>query len=521
LDIFKRKQTPQTNEQGHEAFLDQTLYTVPGTNQKITWADSIEGTLILGATGSGKSSGPGKFIARAMLRSGYGFCVLCAKPDERKRWESYIEAEGRSEDTVMFDQESGLQFDFLLYELKREGAGAGDNLNMINGLMNLHEQNKIYSGGGETKEEKFWDQSTKRLISRSISFLKLAKEDVSIFNIRKIIAHCFQGDEADNFGTAKSDSLNSELDEKTQLAARTYVDDLAKTNFFVHTLEKIRKREFQSGSRELEHSQMVIDYWLKEFPRMSEKTTSTIIETVMGIIEPFMNEGILNRQFSGGLSDELKPERIIQNSKIIIIDFPIKEYGLAGVYAASIYKTTFQTAMERRDIEKETDPKPAALWIDEYQNFCNPLVDSLFQTTARSAWAATVYITQNINNLYFVMGSQMPAARAKALLGNLRLKYFANNDDPETNHWASNMIGQHLTDTEQTSYGEGRSITKTKSQQMQYRLTPDHFTTLKTGRKANKYKVEVVIFKSGKRWNIQGLNGESEERNYEIVAFDQ
>ncbi|WP_417799195.1 TraM recognition domain-containing protein [Tenacibaculum sp.] len=162
----------------------------------------------------------------------------------------------------------------------------------------------------------------------------------------------------------------------------------------------------------------------------------------------------------------------------------------------------------------EQTPKPVGLWIDEYQNFCNPRRDSLFQTTARSSWGATVYITQNINNMYFIMGNEQPEARAKSLLGNLNLKYFASNDNYDTNVWASQMIGQHKVDFEHLSFSKDMEISKSKNQQMQYRVTPDHFTILKTGRKVNNYIVETVVFKAGKAW------GKNEE-NFALVGFRQ
>ena len=112
------------------------------------------------------------------------------------------------------------------------------------------------------------------------------------------------------------------------------------------------------------------------------------------------------------------------------------------------------------------------------------------------------------------MGHNQPQARAKSLLGNLNLKYFASNADIETNQWASQMIGQHMTDFQSLNITKGMEISKTKSQRLQYRVMPDHFTTLKTGRKANNYIVETFVFKSGKVW---GKNKE----NYALVGFNQ
>ena len=63
----------------------------------------------MGATGSGKSSGPGRHIALAMLRKGFGFCVLCAKKDEKERWLNYAEETGRSDDIVLFDSAKNIR----------------------------------------------------------------------------------------------------------------------------------------------------------------------------------------------------------------------------------------------------------------------------------------------------------------------------------------------------------------------------------------------------------------------------
>ena len=508
MSLFKKKALPASNDP--EDLLDQTLYEVPGTGTNITWADSVEGTLITGATGSGKSSGPGRHAALAMLKSGFGFCILCAKPDEKDRWVRYAEEAGRTNDLVIFNKSSGLKFNFLKYEMERGGEGAGDVLNAINSLMNLNEQNRVYrSGGGGDNEERFWDNSLRRLISRTITLLKLAGEEVSILNMRRIVSNCFKEDEPKIYEHLKRTSTTSEdIDPNTRREAQADLALWIKSNYFLQVLEAIDSKRFNSPEEE-DDALLVIDYWLKEFPKISDRTTSIIVESYMGIIEPFLNNGILKNQFSGGLDEELMPEGTVSSNKIIIIDFPIKEFGIS-----TIYKTTFQAAMERRNIREEEHPKPVGLWIDEYQSFCNPMTDSLFQTIARSSWIATVYITQNVNNIYFVMGNNMPEARAKSLLGNLNLKYFASNADVETNHWASEMIGQHLSDLQNLSISKDMEVSKTKHQQMQYRVTPDHFTTLKTGRQANNYIVEAIAFKAGKLWG-------RENENYATVAFKQ
>ena len=60
MNLFTSKSSGQKSK---EDLLDTVLYKVPGTKTTITWADAVEGTLITGATGSGKSSGAGKICS--------------------------------------------------------------------------------------------------------------------------------------------------------------------------------------------------------------------------------------------------------------------------------------------------------------------------------------------------------------------------------------------------------------------------------------------------------------------------
>ncbi len=87
-----------------------------------------------------------------MLRAGYGFFVLCAKPSERETWQEYARLTGRTNDLVIFNKNSDYKFNFLEYEMTRRGQGAGEPLNIVNTLMGLNEQAKIYQAGGDGKD---------------------------------------------------------------------------------------------------------------------------------------------------------------------------------------------------------------------------------------------------------------------------------------------------------------------------------------------------------------------------------
>jgi hypothetical protein len=508
MRLFQRK--PKT----HEDILDQTLYKLPNTNEKITYADAVEGTLITGATGSGKTSGPAKHIAKAMLKHQFGMCILCSKTNEASNWLKLIKqtAPERMKNVLVLNKTSKLCFNFLEYEMTRKGEGAGDVLNAVESLMNLNDAMRVYlSGGDGGKDERFWDLALRRLISRSISTLKLAKQEVSIQNLRRLVADSFRGNEANEYQMLEQLALDEKADPVKRQSAAQQLEDWITNNYFLRTLLAIEPKT----EKNKEEMNLLTNYWLREFPKIGERTASIVIESFMGILEPFLNEGILKSHFSSGLSPELFPENCYLNNQIIIIDFPIKEYGVAAaLFAATIYKTSFQTAMERRDVEQEINPKPVGLFIDEYQQFCNYKTDVQFQATARSSFIATVLISQNLDGIVNVMGGNQAQERAKSLLGSLNLKYYCSNGNYNTNIWSSNMIGKHLVDYENLSINADKKISKTKNQQLLNRIMPDFFTTLKTGRKRNNYIVESVVFKAGRTWG-------REESNFALVGFKQ
>jgi hypothetical protein len=96
-----------------------------------TIADAQTGVAIFGATGSGKTSGPGALLARAYLRAGFGGLVLCAKVEERAQWEAWAKQSGRSDDLVIVDAAGAARFNFLDWEASRADDGAGFSINVV------------------------------------------------------------------------------------------------------------------------------------------------------------------------------------------------------------------------------------------------------------------------------------------------------------------------------------------------------------------------------------------------------
>src|SRR5262249_23495377 len=139
---------------------------------------------------------------------------------------------------------------------------------------------------------------------------------------------------------------------------------------------------------------------------------------------------------------------------------------------------------------------PAFLWIDEAQYFANGQ-DMFFLPTARSHFASTVMITQNLPNFFATIGGNNSHDRVNSILGNLGVKIFHANDCPVTNSYAANVIGMTFQEKDSINFsagGSGGSVTE----QMHYQVQPHEFTTLRTGGPLNDYKVDAFISCAGK-----------------------
>ena len=525
--MYQKIYDPQTGELN----VDYPLVKF-SANEKDWWCigDAFEGVQIFGGIGSGKSSGSGKTIARQFLKNGFGGLVLCAKKGEAEDWLEYAFQTDRWDDIIVLGKKNKYEiranylrkkkrfnelkifeenndwevgndskFNPLQYELTREGEGAGEIFNLSNLFMELYKMGNRFSGGGDTGEsERYWDTALKRCLNRILQTLILAGQEVSVENMRSLIS------------TAPTEQ---DIENMKKMSDKEYLDWINNESYCGYC---INQAGLSVSPEYADEYNLVYDYFMRQFVRMPEKTRSTIEESFLGLAEPFMS-GILKEYFSQ--ETNLEPE-ITFEGKIIILDFSVKEYLQAGVYAQGIFKLLWQQAIERRDVD--IHPLPAFLWVDESQYFVNEY-DTIFQTTARSSRACTVFLTQNISNYYSQMGGDRTKSKVDSLLGNLSTKIFHANNDSVTNEWASKVIGQALIPV--TSHSENRkkfgfmadTVGKSESLRLLPQVLPKEFTTLWTGgknRDLNRHLiVQAIIQMKGREW--------SSEQNFLMVEFSQ
>lgn len=460
-----------------------------------TVRNALEGTQIFGGIGSGKTSGSGRMIATSFLKNGFGGVILCAKPDEAEEWKKYAYECGREKDLILFSEGSEWRFNPLQYEITRGGKGAGLTMNITELFMSVFKMGQRITGSSSEEKERFWENSMKRCVNRIVDLLKLSGEELSIYNMVELLS-CAPKDDI------TLQKIN-ELDD----------DEIIKwgeSDFCVKCLYKAG--ENAKTPQQDRDFNLVFNYFLRDFATLDEKVRSTVKEMFLGFCEPFLT-GILNDHFAQDTN--LTPEATFEG-KIIVLDFAVKDYLVAGIYAQSIFKYLFQQAVERRKISPDT--LPVFLWVDESQYFVNEY-DTIFQTTARSSRACTVFLTQNISNYYAQMGGGESVAKVDSLLGNLSTKIFHCNNDSVTNEWASKVIGHNFLtlesdSTSKVNFSIADSTTgQSYSIQILPQVLPVEFTTLAQGGEFFQFKTQAIVTVKGKKW--------SDGKNYKKAVFAQ
>ena len=462
--------------------------------------DAFEGVQIFGGTGSGKSSGSGQAIARAFMESNLGGLVLTAKTDEVLAWKKYAKAAGRETDLLIVEPGGPHRFNFLRYELKRPGTGAGHTENLVNLFCSVLEAAERKQGQGGDSDA-YWQRTLKQLLRNATDLAVLALDDVELPSLYRIITSAPRSaEEAENPGWRKESACFALL----EVAAGKVTD--------------------KGRASDLE---LTRDFWLKEFPSLAPETRSVIVSTFTSMADCFLR-GLLRDLFCSDVT--FTPEDSFKG-RVIVLNLPVKEFNELGQFAQVLFKFIWQRAVERR-ISAGTSreaaqaaARPVFLWADEFQFFVNSY-DALFQSTARSSRACTVYLTQNLPSYFSAFGGSNARSDAESFLGNLQTKIFHANGDPSTNNWAADSIGKTRQATfygglnEAMAKGGAMSQNAGGSMVVEYVIQPQEFTMLRTGGPESDFQVDAVIFQGGRRW-LGMKKGEPTAMNYIRHTFAQ
>jgi hypothetical protein len=481
-----------------EEFHPLTLLRDWGNGDAFRIADALTGVAVFGATGSGKTSGPAKHLAYGYLAAGFGGIVLCAKKEERRQWELWAAETGRTEDLVIVDASGKWRFNFLDWEAARPEEGGGLTINIVSILDEIagaiaRAAGKAEGGG----DNKFWDDALHHMNTNLVELPLLAGLRVSLPLMRSIV----------NSAPQNLDQVNDPSWQEQSVCFRTLVEADEATA--------------QADAEVRADFEECRNYWVFEWPTLSEKTRSIVSLSFSMLVRPFITRP-LRQLFCADTN--IQPEAAF-TGKILIIDLPVQEYRLAGRIASLTWKFCFQIAVLRRLPPEAGHLLPVFLWADEAQNFVSSF-DAEYQATARSAGGCTVYLTQNRESYRRVLGNY---DAVDSLLGNLNCKMFCQNSSTETNEWAAKLLGERWLQITGTNFGQSRgdgsntgsnsgshSSGVNRSEQRRYFVEASRFTTLKRGGAKNNYQVETIVYNGGHLFD-DGC----EQQPFRMLTFNQ
>ncbi len=453
--------------------------------------DMVEGILITGAPGSGKTTTSGKQLAHALLKTpGMGGLILTAKAEETQNWIAYAKTCGREKDLIVFNAESGLCFDPIHYEWTRPGRGAGDLESIIDFFSTLVSIGKKEVGHGH---DPFWERGNEQLMRNCIKLLDLAKERVSIANIDAVIK---------SLPTSPAQCNDKAWEESAYCAQLiNSIDEAALTD------------------EQLSDIKIAGKYIFNKWPAFDERPRSSLEMTWSGMADKFLFSP-LNRLFCGGKCS-FTPEDTTHRAKIVVCDFPLLEYGHeTGRTINVILKLIFQRAWLRRKISES--PNPVFLWQDEFQYFVTRR-DNFFQQTCRGSRVSVVCLTQNILNLSEELGEEQPGSKTKSFCGNLAIKIAHQQNEPDTATLMADIIGKEYRYLDSFNAGEGHGHTHTSfggHQQLLHIIEPIEFQRLAKPDSSSPYS-EAIVYQSGKTFAATQNQRCPKGKNYLRVMFSR
>jgi hypothetical protein len=457
--------------------------------------DLVEGTLITGAPGSGKSSCSGRQIAMGLLRTpGMGGLVLTAKAEETQSWIGYAKACGREKDVIVFNAESGDSFDPLHYEFTRPGRGAGDMESIIDFFSTLCSIGQKEQGHGH---DPFWERGNEQLMRNCIKLLDLAGERISIANIDRVIK-----------------SLPTRPGEFEEEAWQ-------KESYCAQLIAFIKARQETLTPDQWSDLDFATQYVFKKWPAFDERPRSSLEMTWSGMADKFLFNPF-NRLFCNGKCS-FTPEDTTHRGKIVICDFPLLEYGHeTGRLINIILKLIFQRAWLRRNLSESLNP--VYLWQDEFQYFVTRR-DNFFQQTCRGSRVAVVCLTQNILNLAEELGEAQPGSKTKSFCGNLAIKIAHQQNEPDTATFMADIIGKEyrfLDSFNAGGGGEGQHAHASVggSQQLVHMVEPVEFSRLIKPDSTNPL-AQAIVYQSGKPFNATITANNPKGRNCLSVFFSR
>lgn len=443
------------------------------TYDEVTLSHILQGILVFGAIGSGKSSGAGQHIAIEFLQHNFGGLILTVKSEEVEEWKRYAQKTNRTNDLIIINEHNRLGFNFLNYELNRSSRGGGLSEN----IYSIFQEVSYLDGGGGGKSggDPFWKDMAKNLFVYAVDLLKVARSNITVKDITDLVTSVPKDDDEKDDQSLLFNQVRENIESRMP-ASNTPFDSLTPAQKDVR---------------------IALDFFAHYFIPMADKTRSGVETAFYSLVSPFLS-GLTSELLCS--NTDITPEDTF-DGKIIIIDLPQANFGKAGKVVQLIWKYMWQRVVEARDISN--NKRPVFVYSDEAQRFIT-VSDRHFLNVMRGKLATTVYLTQIIGNIYGAIDND----NADALMGTFQNFIFHKNTDHKTNAWASEKIAREWQQSVSVSVqnaAEAQQGSTSVGEAYRHRLEPSEFQELLDGREENDSMVGAIFFRASDLWKETGL----------------
>jgi hypothetical protein len=451
--------------------------------------DLLRSFCVQGASGSGKSSAVALQLARALLADRrIVFHIVASKPEDRQWWQQRFAEAKREKQLRIVAPDSGMHYNMLDAELK---AGADDR-ELANILMTSGETlRRTDSVGGGGENDQFFRDQSERMVEMAVLPLRLATGTVRATDLQRFIS-----------GAAMTPEQLKEPEWRQ--------------GFHWTMLEAA----LNAPKSEIEKADMeqCTDYWLGQVPTLNDRTKTSIMVQVQGILH-VMGSGVVRNMIS---SDTTLSPAMMDDGVSILVDMPGSRYGASGQFVNAVWRL----GVQRHVLRRHANPGDRIIvqWIDEFQNHAFSW-DTRYLAECRSHLGCQVVLTQSLHAFYAaIKGGRSGEHLADALLTNYGTKCFCALGDAKTAEYASSLVGKSLqtfiggsmapaTDLYDELLGRSK-FTGSFSEHFESILQPNAFMSgLRTGGAENGYVVDAIVIRSGETFS----NGS----NWLRIAFGQ
>lgn len=342
--------------------LDRVLFKWPGNSDSFTVRHLVQSLVVFGLTGSGKSSGSGLLVSRAILSIPSGGVILASKPEDREWWEQRFKEAGRPNDLIIFAEDTSARCNFIEFEMK----SGGDARSLAQFLTVTSE---VLDSGKGKPADPYWKKSEERWFYNIISALMQGGEPVTAPNIARFLT------------TA---AYNPE----------TLKDKDWREKFHNQVLEKAFDKV--KTEREQADFDLFYPFWTTEFPQQDDKPRSSILSGVNNTLFIY-NTGVVHEKIS--TTTTTTPEDLAQG-KWWLFDYSYHRYGNSGKFLMAAAKFIVQKYCLRR--KASPNDIPILIHADECQNVLNSY-DGVFLAESRSHMSGMIYLTQSLHSFMNAM----------------------------------------------------------------------------------------------------------------------